>query len=89
MKSPMPAPMIGSANVQPVSNTTAAARITPTEPSMSASTSKYAPLRFRLSREPACSIFIDTRLTARPTTATASIGPPRISGGARNRCQAS
>lgn len=79
----MPAPISGSASFQPVKMMMVAAASTPSEPSMSPSTSKYAPFTLRLSFEPAASSFMLIRLTTRPAAATASIGTPRISGGFR------
>src|SRR6266446_732494 len=75
----------GSARVQPVATTTSAAATTPTEARASLRTCRYAPRTLRLVAASACRSQAHPRFAASPTTATASIGPPSTSGGARRR----
>ena len=86
---PMAMAMIGSTHCQSVTEMTTAATMTPTEPTVSASTSRYAPSTLSDSAAPSRSRAKATRLAARPATAMASIHPLSTSVGSANRRSAS
>lgn len=62
---------------------------TPTDPSRSLTTSRYAPFMFRLSPDERRSSQMPIRFTTSPTAATAIMGRLDTSGGSRNRRYAS
>ncbi len=80
---------IGSIGIQPVNQITAAAAIAASEPSKSPSTWTSAPPTLTLSLPPCRRMAYAARFTARPSTATAIIGPLSTSTGAAIRCTAS
>ena len=86
---PITSEAMGSAACQPVMRMIDAATSTVSEPSVSASTSRYAPRTLRLSFWPRISSERETALATRPTRANAMASPPLVSAGVMNRSIAS
>lgn len=76
---------IASARWNPVNVMTSDATTTPADPSMSDSTSRNAPRRFKLSRWPRNSNVIETALPTIAATAKTNIPPEATSGGSSSR----